>query len=187
MLTGNRTATVSGTAVDLVTHNPLSGLECRDLRNWQEGGSGATTNAAGRFDLEIEAEIRVILYCFGRRTGVGQAPVSLMGGTKGNVLVEVVMVPWPPYGGTVGFFVGGRPPATVTEVDSAGPGKQAGVMVGDRVQRVNGVDVSSFASWQVSLLIGDHPVGEKVPLVLRRDGRDVNVSVVVIEPRGLVE
>jgi hypothetical protein len=53
--------------------------------------------------------------------------------------------------------------------------------------KVDGINVSTFHPSQVEELMLDHAIGEKVELLLRRNGRDVTASVEVVEGKAEVE
>jgi serine protease Do len=67
----------------------------------------------------------------------------------------------------------------VTRVETNGPAARAGVRVGDRIRKVNGIDVRSVDDTQRAIYGAG--VGDKLRLVLERDGKTSEVSFVLIE------
>ncbi len=183
-LTSKGTATVNGRAVDLLTREPLAGLECSDDA-WDDRAHRTRTDAQGRFTLEVPAGRPIEVDCAGPRARSltsGSATVVLEPGTTRQIQVEVIVkrkagrVP-----GDLGLHLQPGPPALVYKVDPDGPAERAGVQAGDRVLKVDGADVSALASHPVVMLMLDHAIGEKVELVLDRDGREVQASVELVE------
>jgi len=71
----------------------------------------------------------------------------------------------------------------VTDVITGGPAAKAGVRVGDRIRKVNGLTINTLDDVQRSIY--GATVGDKITLVLERDGRPSTVSFVLPEaPRG---
>ncbi len=68
-------------------------------------------------------------------------------------------------------------PVTVASVIPGSPAQRAGIRAGDQLIRSRGRALRNSFDWEAELL--DMRVGEQVPLVLRRDGRDVTVTVTV--------
>lgn len=184
-LTSTGTATVSGRAVDLVSRAPLPGLECAESAGWMDRGPATTTDAQGRFRLEIPAGRPATVHCMSptaRFRTMGSAHVELEPGTTGEVVVEVIVARRTgSQPGDLGLHIQPGPPATVYKVDPGGPAERAGVEVGDAILTVDGVAVDKLPSSQVLSLMLDHAIGEKVELVLRRDGHEVTASVEVVE------
>jgi len=69
--------------------------------------------------------------------------------------------------------------ATVAAVTPGSPAERAGLRRGDVITRVRSRTVRNRFDWDAALL--DLRVGEQVPLVLRRDGSEVNVSVTIAD------
>ena len=65
--------------------------------------------------------------------------------------------------------------ARIAAVSPASPAEQAGIRVGDVIERLRTRPIRNRFDWEAALL--DLRVGEQVPLVVRRGGRDVSVSV----------
>ena len=65
--------------------------------------------------------------------------------------------------------------ARIAAVSPASPAEQAGIQVGDVIERLRTRPIRNRFDWEAALL--DLRVGEQVPLVVRRGGRDVSVSV----------
>ena len=89
--------------------------------------------------------------------------------------------------GTIGVFVApGSAGVVVAAVAAEGPAAQAGMRVGDVVQRYNGVSVSDTRQFYRLML--DSVPGSRVELELFRDGSVVRIAVPVEEtdtaPRG---
>jgi hypothetical protein len=185
MLTSKGTASVSGRAINLVTREPLGGLECSESAGWQERSQSATTDARGAFKLEVPAGRSTRIHCMGptaRFRTMGSASVELEPGTTKEVLVEVVVTGRAAGRlGDVGMRVQPGPPVIVYKVDPGGSAERAGVKVGDSIQKVDGVDVSRFESRPVWMLMLDHAIGDKVELVLGRDQREVRASVEIVD------
>jgi hypothetical protein len=184
-LTSKGTASVSGRAINLVTREPLGGLECSESAGWQERSQSATTDTRGAFKLEVPAGRSTRIHCMGptaRFRAMGGASVELEPDTTKEVLVEVVVTrraasrP-----GDVGMRLQPGPPVVVYKVDPGGSAERAGVKVGDSIQKVDGVDVSRFESRPVWMLMLDHAIGDKVELVLGRDRREVRASVEIVD------
>ena len=71
----------------------------------------------------------------------------------------------------------------VTDVITGGPAAKAGVRVGDRIRKVNGLTINTLDDVQRSIY--GATVGDKITMVLERDGRASTVSFVLPEaPRG---
>ena len=71
----------------------------------------------------------------------------------------------------------------VSEVVSGGPAARAGIHVGDRIRRVNGREINTLDDVQGSIYGAG--VGDRITLVLARDGRMLTVSFILAEaPRG---
>ena len=69
--------------------------------------------------------------------------------------------------------------ATVASVTTGSPAERAGLRRGDVITRVRTRVVHNRFDWDAALL--DLRVGEQVPLVIRRGGSDVNVSVTIAD------
>jgi serine protease Do len=69
--------------------------------------------------------------------------------------------------------------ATVAAVTPGSPAERAGLRQGDVITRVRTRTVHNRFDWDAALL--DLRVGEQVPLVVRRGGGDVNVSVTIAD------
>jgi hypothetical protein len=179
------TATVAGRVVDLVTQAPLVDLEC----SAGFGGTGRdrreVTDAAGRFRLVVPARRKVSIICHGRSTLAarwGSADVELAPGATGDVLLEIV-VPRRAVAGDMphaGIALGEERPATVANVVPGSPAERAGVLPGDVLVSVDGVAVARFDPGQVTRLILDHAVGDRVALVLERAGRHLSLVVQIV-------
>jgi serine protease Do len=70
----------------------------------------------------------------------------------------------------------------VTRVDPDGPAARAGVQVGDRVRRVSGVAVTSVEDAQRGIYGAS--VGDKLPLVVERRGRKIDLTLILAEAPG---
>jgi serine protease Do len=70
----------------------------------------------------------------------------------------------------------------VTRIDPGGPAARAGVKVGDRVRKVNGVTVNSMEDAQRGIYGAS--VGDKLALVVERRGRRTNLTLVLAEAPG---
>lgn len=186
-LTSAGTATLAGRVINLITRKPLGGLAC------QQGGHRghhAVTDHDGRFELEIPAGRRVGISCIERgahpRTW-GGIEVELAPGSTQDVVIELIVRRHPFLGPTdVGFSLAANPMPRVGRVLREEV-TRAGLIVGDQLLKVDGIDVSTFHPRQVEELMLDHAIGEKVELVLRRGGSDVTASVEVVEGKREVE
>jgi serine protease Do len=69
--------------------------------------------------------------------------------------------------------------ATIASVTPGSPAERAGLRRGDVITRVRTRAVHNRFDWDAALL--DLRVGEQVPLVVRRGGSDVNVSVAIAD------
>lgn len=72
-----------------------------------------------------------------------------------------------------------RAGAVVQRVVPASPADRAGIRAGDRIARSRGRPIRNPFDWEAELL--DLRVGEEVPLVLQRGGRDVAITVKVAD------
>jgi serine protease Do len=71
----------------------------------------------------------------------------------------------------------------VTRVDPGGPAGRAGVRAGDRVRRVNGIEIHDLDDAQGAIYGAG--VGDRLSLTLERGGKPLDVSFTLIEaPRG---
>lgn len=184
-LTSEGTATVSGRAIDLVTRAPLARLECGATGSWAGRDGSVTSDGDGRFQVEVPARKKARVACFSRNESIrggGFAEVELEPGARTDLVVEVVIQRRSEgIFGDVGFHLAAGEPPTVEQVVPGGPGERAGVRAGDAVLKVDGFAVASLRRNAVFLLMLDHKVGEKVELVLGRDGREIAVAVEVVE------
>jgi len=69
--------------------------------------------------------------------------------------------------------------AEVGSVAPSSPAQQAGLRVGDLIVRLGDRTVRNRFDWEAALL--DLRVGDKVPIVVRRGGRDVPLSVTIAD------
>ncbi|MBO4242483.1 MAG: trypsin-like peptidase domain-containing protein [Clostridiales bacterium] len=65
----------------------------------------------------------------------------------------------------------------VAELAPGGPGDQAGVRVGDRIISFDGVEIEQ--SSDIIDIRDSHSVGDEVPLVVERDGRNVELTLTI--------
>lgn len=69
--------------------------------------------------------------------------------------------------------------ALIAEVSPKGPAAQAGIKSGDVILKYNGVDVKE--SRTLPRIVGEGPIGKKVPLLIWRDGREITIEANVGE------
>ena len=65
----------------------------------------------------------------------------------------------------------------VAEIAPGGPGDQAGVRVGDRIVSFDGVEIEQ--SSDIIDIRDSHSVGDEVPIVVERDGRNVELTLTI--------
>ena len=181
-LTSKGTATVWGRVVNLATREPLEGIEC-EASLAVSGNARAVTGSAGQFRLDVPAGRMLGVRCAGT-VGTGRAfgtgEVEAAAGTSRDVLIEAVVtrVHWRDRG-DLGLMIRPGPPAVISKVTPGGPAERAGAKVGDAILKVDGAAVDRLESAQVRSLMEDHAAGEKANLVLRRDGREIALSIVL--------
>jgi hypothetical protein len=181
-LTSKGTALVAGRVTNLVTRRPLRGLVCQAGRH---GDRKVVTDRDGRFRLDIAAGRPVRIGCVEPKSRPqirGSMSVELATGSTQDLTIEMVAKRHVVDRDLdVGLSLASDPLPRVGAVfrDDV---IRAGVSVGDRVMKVDGIEVSTFHPREVELLMHDHGIGERLELVvLRRDGREVNASVEVME------
>ena len=114
-------------------------------------------------------------------SAMGTSSVELEANTAKEIVVEVFVARRADRVlGEVGFEIRPGPPVIIYKVTTGGPGERAGVKVDDTVLRVDGVEVRTFDSSLVYRMMLDHKIGEKVELVLGREGREIPVAVDVV-------
>lgn len=69
--------------------------------------------------------------------------------------------------------------ALIAEVSPKGPAAQAGIKSGDVILKYNGVDVKE--SRTLPRIVGEGPIGKKVPLLIWRNGREMTIEAHVGE------
>ena len=65
----------------------------------------------------------------------------------------------------------------VAEIAPGGPGDQAGVRLGDRIVSFDGVEIEQ--SSDIIDIRDSHSVGDEVPIVVERDGRNVELTLTI--------
>jgi hypothetical protein len=179
------TATVSGRAIDIIKRSPVADIECSASIGMVRVGEGATTDASGRFRVEVPAGREVHVSCSDNGQGVnatGRGTIELAPGATGELLVEVLVMRHVGRAevGDIGMHLNRSRPATVAGLDEGGPAEKAGVQVGDQIARVDDVDVASLEPKMVHLLMIDRPIGQRAQLTVVRDGANHHLSVEVV-------
>ncbi len=65
---------------------------------------------------------------------------------------------------------------TFTRLVPAGPAEQAGIQVGDLIQRIDGADASSMAVFECMQILRG-PEGSRVTVQVEREGRRLDVAI----------
>ncbi len=81
--------------------------------------------------------------------------------------------------------VGSAKGAVVTEVRPGSPAQKAGLQVGDIIQSVNGKSVTT--AFQVRNIVGLVRIGSQVSLHVLRQGKQLQLSAVVVDPKAYKE
>lgn len=97
-----------------------------------------------------------------------------------HVVGEPRPVPQPKYGqpAGIGVWIAGSKPVTVVGVYTGSPADAAGILPGDQLLAVNGIEYGTVTPMVAA--IAQHGVGEDVTLTLRRDSVE---QLVVVEPQ----
>jgi serine protease Do len=67
--------------------------------------------------------------------------------------------------------------ALIAEVSPKGPAAKAGIKAGDVIIKFNGIEVKE--SRQLPHIVGDSPIGKKVPMLVARNGKEMEFDVMV--------
>jgi serine protease Do len=70
----------------------------------------------------------------------------------------------------------------VQDLAQGGAADNAGIQIGDRIIKVDGKDVATAAD--VKEIIGNHSAGDKIQIVVNRSGKDVTVTIALLEAQA---
>jgi serine protease Do len=179
------TGVISGTGRNLVARSEGSGVYVDMIQTdaaINPGNSGGPlVNALG----EVIGMNSSIYSPSGGSIGLGFAiPIKRVGRVVDDLLAHgAVRRPWvglraelPRAGNVRAVLAAG---VTVAAVTPGSPAERAGIRVGDRIVRSRGRALRSAFDWEAELL--DLRVGEQMPLLVRRGGREMEVAVTVAD------
>jgi hypothetical protein len=167
-------ATVEGVARDLRTGQAIAGAMCQS----RPGGRGTATDEAGRFVLEVPAGTQVKVTCaklaFMEEASRSRTLEVPAGGRQAIEIPFVIRGRGQWRGQGVGFYFDEE--GLVTQVSDSQAG---GVQPGDRLLRVEGLEVVGLGQAITLLLLTDRPRGDTAPITVRRGDAEIQLAVPV--------
>ncbi len=188
-------ATVTGTVVSVLSGEPVAGVKLfagpeggggddRQALTDLLGGKGPTSDARGAFVVQRVApgpNTLMVMPATGGFQPLAKQTFDAKPGQKLDLGAIKIVPPRSGDAGTLGIGTDTEgDKLTVADVKEGGPGEAAGVLVGDRIMTINGIDVATLTPPIAQALIGSGNIsaGEKFVLGIERAGAVQQVTVV---------
>jgi S1-C subfamily serine protease len=86
-----------------------------------------------------------------------------------------------PYFGSVPDFAQDEPGYKLSGVSKDGPAEKAGIQAGDIIIKLGDSRIGNLEDFDSALR--KHKAGDKVPVIVKRDGKEVTITVTLDPPR----
>lgn len=190
-------ASITGTVVSVLSGEPVPGVkliasaegggEDRQAITDLLGGKGPTSDARGAFVVPRVAPgpgTLAVMPASGGFQPLASQKFDAKAGQKLDLGAIKIVPPRTGDAGTLGIGTDIEDDKlTVADVRDDGPGRAAGVQVGDRIVTINGIDVATLTPAIAQMLIGsgNMSVGQTFVLGLERAGAVQQVTVVAVK------
>lgn len=175
-----KSSTVSGNIIDFITHNPIEGAKVT-FKGSDGSASLARTDNLGRFTIELtlpqkgRIEIEKEGYIskgFDLEIKDREVVINNISLVKGDISDDGKR-----YKGIGAALIEKDGEFVVTHIFDGSPAQKAGLLKGDRIYQVNGMDVSSLnLNELIALIRGDERTN--VILTIRRGDETKNIQIV---------
>jgi hypothetical protein len=192
-LTSRGRGTLSGSAVEHTTRQPVVGAICHavvtsgeqlGITNW-DTNTAPTTDATGHFTVDPSpaGDIAVTCMVASMDYSSGTQHLVLPRGGRAEASLELVYRRKDAPVGDLGLsFDESSAALQLTGVRAGSAAAKAGVVVGDVLTSIDGSGLAKLDSWGVETLIGNHPPGTPVKVGLLHGGQAREVALVTGAP-----